>query len=78
MDKDSVMEIIAVQESASTDEEYLQLYADYSCAQDKFCCYLQEMPPLEREILENFLLTSVALHQRLMELAINYGKSLGR
>ena len=77
MDKDRVMELVAVQDKALTDEEYQQLRADYSIAQEKFCRFMQEMSPWEKEIVENYLLTAVSLHQRLMELAIDYGRSSG-
>lgn len=77
MDKDRVMEIVAVQDKALADEEYLQLHADYSIAQERFCRLMQEMSPFEKEIVENYLLTAVSLHQRLMELAIDYGRSSG-
>ena len=75
MDKDRVMEIVAVQDKALTDDEYQQLHAGYSIAQEKFCRFMQDMSPWEREIVENYLLTAVSLHQRLMELAIDYGRS---
>ena len=78
MNKDRVMELVAVQDKALTDEEYLQLHVDYAIAQEKFCRFLQEMSPWEKEIVENYLLTAVSLHQRLMELAIDYGRSSGR
>ena len=77
MDKDRIMEVVDVQEQALTDEEYLHLYADYSYTQDKFCRLMGEMSAWEKEIVENYLLTAAALHQRLMELAIDYGKSSG-
>ena len=78
MDRDRIMEIVNVQEQALTDEEYLHLYADYSYAQEKFCRLMKEMSPWEKGIVEGYLLTAAALHQRLMELAIDYGKSLGK
>ena len=78
MDHDRIMELVAVQEKAMTDEEYLHLHGDYSIAQEKFCRLMKEMSPWEKEIVENYLLTSVALHQRLMELAIDYGILLGK
>ena len=77
MDKDRVMEIVDVQDKALTDEEYLRLRVDYSIAQERFCRLMQEMSPWEKEIVENYLLTAVSLHQRLMELAIDYGRSSG-
>ena len=77
MDNDRIMEIVDVQEKASTDEEYLHLHVDYSYAQEKFCRLMMEMSPWEKEIVENYLLAAVALHQRLMELAIDYGRSSG-
>lgn len=77
MDKDRVMEIVDVQDKALTDEEYLRLHADYSIAQKKFSLLMQEMSPWEKEIVGNYLLTAVSLHQRLMELAIDYGRSSG-
>ena len=72
------MEILNVQEHALADAEYLHLYTDYSSAQEHFRQLMTELPAKEQEIIENYLLTAVALHQRLMELAINYGKALGR
>ena len=77
MDQDRVMELVDVQDKALTDEEYLQLHVDYSVAQERFCRLMQEMSPWEKEIVENYLLTAVSLHQRLMELAIDYGRSSG-
>ena len=77
MDNSRVMEIVAIQEKAMTDEEYLHLHVDYSYAQEKFCRFMREMSPWETEIVENYLLTAAALHQRLMELAIDYGRKTG-
>ena len=77
MDQDRVMELVDVQDKALTDEEYLHLHVDYSIAQERFCRLMQEMSPWEKEIVENYLLTAVSLHQRLMELAIDYGRSSG-
>ena len=77
MERDRIMEIVDVQEKAMTDEEYLHLHVDYSYAQEKFCRFMREMSPWETEIVENYLLTAAALHQRLMELAIDYGRKTG-
>lgn len=77
MDGDRIMEIVDVQEKARTDEEYLHLYKDYSLAQEKFSRLMGEMSPWEKEIVGNYLLTMAALHQRLMELAIDYGRNTG-
>lgn len=77
MDKDRVMELVDVQDKALTDEEYLRLHVDYSIAQERFCQLMQAMSPREKEIVGNYLLTAVSLHQRLMELAIDYGRSSG-
>ena len=78
MNKDRIMEIVDVQDRALTDEEYLRLHWDYSIAQEKLCRLMGEMSPWEKEIMENYLLSAAALHQRLIELAIDYGRSLGR
>jgi hypothetical protein len=76
--KDRIMEIVDVQDGALADEEYLQLHREYSIAQKKFCRLMGEMSPWEKGIVENYLLSAAALHQRLMELAIDYGRSSGR
>ena len=78
MDKDRIMEIVDVQEHALSDEEYLHLYAEYSYAEKKFRRLMKEISPWEKEIIENNLLAAVALHRRLMELAVNYGKFLNK
>ena len=77
MNRDRIMEIVDVQEKALTDEEYLHLHVDYSYTQEKFCRLMKEMSSWEIEIVENYLLAAVALHQRLMELAVDYGRSSG-
>ena len=78
MDKERIMEILSVQERAFTDEQYLQLHEDYSCAQDKLRQLMQNMGTGDRKVLEDYLLAAAPLHHRLMELAIDYGKQFGR
>ena len=75
MNRDRIMEIVEVQAKALTDEKYLQLYEDYSAALEKVYRLMKEISPWEREIVNNYLLAAVSLHDRLMELAIDYGIS---
>ena len=56
----------------------MQLHVDYSIAQEKFSRLMREMSSWETEIVEGYLLTAVARHQRLRELAIDYGMLLGK
>ena len=77
MDRNRIMEIMDVQDTAFTDKAYMQLRVDYTIAQERFCRLMTEMSPREQEIVADYLLTAVSLHQRLMELAIDYGRASG-
>lgn len=72
MNREALQKILDIQERASVDEEYLQLYANYAPAQRKLQEMMVQLRPEQQEILEAYLCTAVMLYHRLMVLATEY------
>lgn len=70
MDQEILKKVLDVYEMALTDEQYLQFYADYAQAHEAFLDLLLRLPLDQRHICEDYLLSSVELHHRLMVLTI--------
>ena len=76
MTNETVTQILNLYDRAVGDPEYAALHADYAKAQTVFSAWLRRLPEEERQIVENYLHTSVALYHRLLEMALKFSSNL--
>ena len=75
MDNEILHQILEVQESALSDNQYMQLHKAYIQPEENLRNLMNTLPQEQRKIIEDYLTAAVPLHHRLMYLAICYGQS---
>ena len=70
MTTDTMHRILDLYDRAKDDPEYMALHDEYTPAQTALTDLLCRLPSADRQILEDYLSTSVGLYHRLMELAV--------
>ena len=75
MTNETMAQILNLYNQAAGDPEYAALHADYAQAQTAFSAWLRRLPEGERQIVEDYLHTSVALYHRLLEMALKFSSN---
>lgn len=70
MDRETVMKILDIQQAAREDPAYQELLAEYEPIHQRFLETLRTMDPAVREVLMDYLGVTVAMHLRLLEMAV--------
>ena len=74
MKKEVVEKIFAVQDAAIKDEYYLSLLSEYRALDKQFLGTLEEMAPVHRDIVMDYMGCVHAIHQRMLELSCALGE----
>ena len=71
MTNETMHRILDLYNRAKTDPEYMALHDEYTPAQQALADLLCRLPSADRQILEDYLSTSVGLYHRLLEMALD-------
>ena len=75
MTKETMDRILDLYDRAMEDPQYMALHQVYAPTQTALADLLCRMSSADRQILEDYLSTSVGLHHRLLEMALQMGDS---
>lgn len=70
MTQETLHKILDIQEAVMQDEEYVKLHEEYIPAQERFAAFWMELPWEERQIVDDYLLASVQLYHRILEIGV--------
>lgn len=74
MEREHVEKLLAVQDAAMKDDYYLSLLAEYRVLDKRFLGALEEMAPVHRDIVMDYMGCVHAIHQRMLELSCALGE----
>ena len=77
MTNETMHNILDLYDRAMKDPEYMALHAEYAPAQKALAELASRLPETDSQILNNYLLTSVALYHHLLELIFTQTKRTG-
>ena len=69
MDRNTALNMVAIQEAAAQDEDYRKLLEEYRERNVQMLRLLRFLPQKQAEILEDYLGLVAEMHRRLLELA---------
>lgn len=69
MDRNTALNMVAIQEAAAQDEDYRKLLEEYRERNVQMLRLLRLLPQKQAEILEDYLGLVAEMHRRLLELA---------
>ena len=72
MDRETLLQILDVQDFALTDAEYLRLHQAYSDAHTGLLALMSELTPEQTQVLAEYFAAATQLHHRLMALALDW------
>ena len=70
MDKELVKKMLALQDRAKTDAAYLALLNEYRILDKRLLKVLEEMAPVHRDAVMDYLGSVHAINERMVELAL--------